>query len=66
MFLGMIFWLLIIIGVILLIVWLVRTVATGSSIERRVEEDPREILKMRLAKGEIDEETYNRLSKKLK
>lgn len=66
MFLGMIFWLLIIIGIVLLIVWLVRSAAMGFQPEKKVEEDPLEVLKIRLAKGEIDEETYNRLSKKLK
>lgn len=66
MFLMMIFWLLIIIGVILLIIWLVKAALSGTPSEKKVEEDPAEILKMRLAKGEIDEETYNRLLKKLK
>ena len=63
MFLHLLFWILIIIGVILLVVWLVRQ--TGESARGRGEETALDILKKRYARGEIGKEEYERMKKDL-
>ena len=52
MILGFIFFILIIIGIVLLIVWLVKR-TTHSAIEAKTESKALEVLKERYAKGEI-------------
>ena len=63
MIFGFIFFILIIIGVILLIVWLVRR--TGYSITDKTSTRYLEILKERYAKGELSKEQYENMKKEL-
>lgn len=63
MIFGFIFFILIIIGVILLIVWLVRR--TGCSITDKTSTRSLEILKERYAKGELTKEQYENMKKDL-
>ena len=63
--LQMLFGLLVFIGLIILIVWAIKSFAgesrsAVSGTTRALDE-----LKLRLARGEIDEETYDRLKRKL-
>ena len=59
MFFHFLFWILIIIGVVLLIVWLVRQ--PGRYGRERGEETALDILKKRYAKGEISKEEYEKM-----
>ena len=56
MFMGMFFWLVILIGFVALIVWSVQR-STGSNQSHSVE-SALDILKKRYAKGEIDKEEF--------
>ncbi len=60
--LGLIFWILIIVGVILLIKWLVDQDKTTGG---RQEMNAMEILKARYAKGEITSEEFEEMKKRL-
>lgn len=60
-FLNFLFWILIIIGVILLIVWLVRR--PGRYERGHGEESPLDILRKRYALGEISKEEFERMKK---
>lgn len=53
---NMIFWLLLVVGVVLLAVWAVQKFVTGGS--GKVEESALDILKKRYARGEISREEY--------
>lgn len=55
------FWILLIV----IIVWAVKAVAGGGSTSPTHEESPMEILKKRYARGEIDEEEFERRRKEL-
>jgi len=63
MIFGFIFFVLIVIGVILLIVWLVRK--TGYNITDKTSTRTLEILKERYAKGELTKEQYESMKKEL-
>ena len=63
MIFGFIFFILIVIGVILLIVWLVRR--TGYSITDKTSIRSLEILKERYVKGELTKEQYENMKKEL-
>jgi len=63
MIFGFIFFVLIVIGVILLIVWLVRR--TGYSITDKTSIRSLEILKERYVKGELTKEQYENMKKEL-
>jgi len=63
MIFGFIFFVAIVIGVILLIVWLVRR--TGYSITDKTNTKSLEILKERYAKGELTKEQYENMKKEL-
>ena len=63
MIFGFIFFVLIVIGVILLIVWLVRR--TGYNITDKTSTRSLEILKERYAKGELTKEQYENMKKEL-
>jgi putative membrane protein len=56
MVLGMIFRLLLVVGVVLLAVWAVQRFVTGGS--GKIEESALDILKKRYARGEISREEY--------
>ncbi|MBI5745793.1 MAG: SHOCT domain-containing protein [Nitrospirae bacterium] len=55
MFLGLIFWIFLIVGIIFLLIWAVQRVS-GGRIEK--EDSALEILKKRYARGEISKEEY--------
>jgi putative membrane protein len=61
MFFGLIFWILIIVGAYLLIKWLVEQNKTRGGEEKSALE----IAKVRYAKGEITEEEFEELKKRL-
>ncbi len=63
MIFGFIFFLAIIIGVVLLIVWLVRR--TGYNVSEKPSSRSIEILKERYAKGELTKEQYENMKKEL-
>ena len=63
MIFGFIFFVLIVIGVILLIVWLVRR--TGYNITDKTSTRSLEILNERYAKGELTKEQYENMKKEL-
>ncbi len=72
MVVGWIFWLGILTLIILGIVWMVRQLAGGGRTQQpggylgpAPQPTPEEILKLRLARGEITEEEYDRLRRKL-
>lgn len=60
MILVVVFWLLVIGGVVWLVVWL-----AGRTNLRSTSETPLEILKMRYARGEITREEYERMRQEL-
>jgi putative membrane protein len=60
-FLHFIFWVLIIIGIFLLIVWLVRQ--SGGAGGRRDEETALDIMQKRYARGEISSEEFEKMKK---
>ena len=64
MILGFIFFILIIVGIILLIVWLVKRL-THSGIEDKTGSKALEVLKERYAKGEITKDQYESMKKDL-
>jgi len=61
MLLGFIFFVLLLIGIILLIVWLVKRFSSSDS--RSSESNHLEILKNRYAKGEISREEFEQIKK---
>ncbi|MGZ5550238.1 MAG: SHOCT domain-containing protein [Nitrososphaeraceae archaeon] len=63
MIFGFIFFMAIVIGVILLIVWLVRR--TGYSVTDKTSTHSLDILKERYAKGELTKEQYEIMKKEL-
>lgn len=62
MLFNMIFWILVIIGIVLLVIWVVRRVGGGE--RNKIEESALEILKKRYASGEITKRNYERRRKK--
>jgi putative membrane protein len=67
MFMGMIFWILVIVGVIYLIIWLVNQNKTsaGNRNQNIDSDSSMEILKQRYAKGEITDDEFEEKKKKL-
>lgn len=63
MIFGFIFFVLIIVGIILLIVWIIRR--TGYSVTDKTSNSFLEILKERYAKGELNKEQYENMKKEL-
>ena len=61
MFIGIIFWILIIAGV----VWLVIKLTKNNQNNQDHKHDPLEILKARYAKGEIDKKEFEDMNKEL-
>lgn len=59
-FFGLLFWLLLIVGIVLAVKWLVGPANSGGK-----RPDALEILKRRYAGGEIGEEEYRRMKKEL-
>lgn len=64
MFIGLIFWILIIVGVVLLIKWLIDQGKLGGQLSM-TEESAMEILKKRYAKGEISKEEFEQMKRDL-
>ncbi len=64
MILSIIFFIAIIVGVILLVVWIVKRM-THSPIEPKSDMKALEVLKERYAKGEINKEQYEEIKKDL-
>ncbi len=62
-FMGPLFWIFIIVGVVLLVRWLMGSANTDS--KNHAQESALEILNKRYARGEIDRETYERMKKDL-
>ncbi len=58
-FFGLFFWILIIVGIVFLIRWFIR------SKQEDTQGSPLDILKRRYARGEINRETYERIKKDL-
>ena len=56
MLINMIFWILVIIGIVFLVIWVVRRV--GGAERGKNEESALDILKKRYARGEITKEEY--------
>ena len=56
MLLNTVFWILVIIGIVLLVIWVVRRASVSE--RTKVEESALEILKKRYARGEITKEEY--------
>ena len=61
MFFHFLFWILVVVGVILLIVWVVRQ--KGKRTDDQAEETALDILKKRYARGEITKEEYDKVKK---
>lgn len=61
---GMLFNVLILVGVVVLIVWAVKRFSDGNHVGSRAEA-PREILQARYARGEITREQYQEMLKDL-
>ncbi len=62
MFFGTVFWILLIVGIVLLVVWVVQRASGGSD---RSEESALEILKKRYARGEISKEEFEEKKRSL-
>ena len=62
-FMGPIFWVFIIIGLVLLVRWLIKYFGTES--KNQDKESALDIVSKRYASGEIDRETYVRIKKDL-
>ncbi|MDQ7842004.1 MAG: SHOCT domain-containing protein [bacterium] len=62
-FLGMLFWLLILVGIVLVITSFVRRGGMGAQAGQ--DEAPIEILKRRLARGEVTREEYDAIKREL-
>ena len=62
MLLMMLFWVLIIVGVVLVVRWLLNQ---GTQKPSQTEESAREILEKRYARGEIDKETFDAMKQDL-
>ena len=60
MFIGAIFWLMVLAGVALLVIWFVRSQPLSATPRPPVRETPIEILARRFAAGEIDADEYKR------
>jgi putative membrane protein len=63
LFFHLLFWILIVIGIIWLIVWVVKQ--TGKHANGLAEETALDILKKRFAKGEISKEEYESMKKEI-
>jgi putative membrane protein len=61
---GFIFFILVVIGIILLIVWLVKK-SNHPGVENRTESKALEVLKERYAKGEITKDQFDNMKKDL-
>lgn len=61
MWYGWFFWIIVLVGIFLLVLWILNQNKGKFS----GKEDPQEILKNRLAKGEISKEEYHKLRKEL-
>jgi putative membrane protein len=55
-FFGLIFWIVLIAGIVLLVIWVVQRAAGGET--SRIGESSLEILKKRYARGEISKEEF--------
>jgi putative membrane protein len=60
LFIGAIFWLMVLAGIVLLVVWFVRSQPHSASPHRPTGETPLDILARRFAAGEIDADEYKR------
>ncbi len=58
----LLFWLLIIVGV----VWLIQSSSRGSAVSTPASESPLDVLKRRYASGEINKEQFEEMKKNLK
>lgn len=56
MLFGMIFWIVLIAGIVLLVIWVVQRAAKGET--SRIEESAMDILKKRYSRGEISKEEF--------
>lgn len=64
MFIGLIFWILIIVGIVLLIKWLLDQGKQGEQLSM-TEESAMDILNKRYAKGEISKEKFEQMKRDL-
>jgi putative membrane protein len=60
-YLSIFFWILIIVGIVFLVVWLVRTAPHGQ--QKKIDESAMDILKKRYASGEINREEFEEKKK---
>jgi len=61
MVVGMLFWVLLIVGAVLLVIWAVQRFTAGGG--AKVEESALDILNKRYARGEIDRDEYDEKKK---
>ncbi|MFQ6032847.1 MAG: SHOCT domain-containing protein [Candidatus Zixiibacteriota bacterium] len=60
----MVFWIVVIVGIVFLVKWLIQPGRTGGQAPQK-EETPLDILKKRYARGEIDKEEFEQKKKDL-
>ncbi len=65
MAIGILFWLLVIVGIVVLVIWAVRTSSGRSSTGSGREPDAFEIARRRYARGEITKEQFEQLKQDL-
>lgn len=61
MMIGAFFWVILVVGLVLLVVWVIKT--PGKNVRSETEETPLDILKKRYARGEITRSEYEEMKR---